>query len=85
MYCQEASNAALSLYDPFAPSEIWYAEFKKPLEKGKSLKNVILLVDEFHEFMALPAVLSPEGISCPLKLITEAHKVIGLTATFGGG
>ena len=84
LYCPDACRAATSLYDPKAPSEIWYSTFERVLCNGTLLENAIILVDEFHSFFHLPARMVQGIISSPFSLLMGCHKVIGVSATFGG-
>lgn len=45
--------------------------------------NTTILIDEFHDFMKLPAIVTANRISCPYKF-AAASQVLGLSATFGG-
>jgi hypothetical protein len=54
------------------------------LTDGRSLSEVIVLIDEFHDFLKLNARIVSVGINCPYSIITTAYKTIGLSATFGG-
>ena len=84
LYNNNYCKAAASLYDPEVPPEVFYSTFENVLHDGRVLTNVILLVDEFHDFLKLPARITPNGISCPFSLIQGAYQVIGVSATFGG-
>lgn len=45
--------------------------------------STVIFIDEFHDFMRLPAAVTPNGISCPY-FFASAQQVLGLSATFGG-
>ena len=54
------------------------------LTDGRVPSETIILIDEIHDFLKLPAQLTSHGISCPYKIASTAGQVIGLSATFGG-
>jgi hypothetical protein len=54
------------------------------LADGRSLSEVIVLIDEFHDFLKLDARITSVGISCPYSIVTTVHQTVGLSATFGG-
>ncbi len=83
-YCPNASQAAASLYDANAQPEVFYSSFGDILAGGQLDPETVVLIDEFHDFLKLPAKTMLSGISCPYSLVAAAHQVIALSATFGG-
>jgi superfamily II DNA or RNA helicase len=81
-YCTNYCKVEANLYDSSAPA-IYYKTFDEVLADGRIPADTMILIDEFHEFMKLPARQTKHGISCPY-LFAAAQKVIGLSATFGG-
>jgi superfamily II DNA or RNA helicase len=81
-YCPKYCKAEAQLYESDAPA-IYYATFENVLTDGRIPTRTVILIDEFHNFMKLPAQLTAAGISCPYKF-ASAQQVIGLSATLGG-
>lgn len=84
LYCPQHCRAAASLYDSEAEPEIFYVTFSDILSDGRSLKDVITLVDEIDVFLKLPARIIQNTISSPFDIITTSYKIFGVSATFGG-
>lgn len=63
-YCPTYHNSTESLYDDPAP-RVYYQCFNDVLADGRIPVDTIFLIDEFHEFLKLPAVITTNRISCP--------------------
>jgi hypothetical protein len=70
------------LYESADP-DIYYSIFANVIATGIVPAGTVIIIDEFHNFMKLPAQLTAAGISCPYKF-ASAQQVLGLSATFGG-
>lgn len=81
-YCPAYCRAEAEVYDSSA-SAVYYKTFEEVLADGRVPANTVILIDEFHNFMKLSAILANNGISCPHRFVA-AQEVIGLSATFGG-
>lgn len=66
LYCPSVSRVEANLYDSSAPA-IYYKTFDEVLADGRIPTNTAILIDEFHEFMKLPARITKHGISCPYR------------------
>lgn len=72
------------MYDNETASGIFYVTFNDLLNDGRSLKNVIVFIDEIDVFLKLPARITATNISSPFDILTNSCKVVGVSATFGG-
>lgn len=66
-YCPYYCKAEAQLYDS-ATSAVYYSEFATVLRDGRVPPETIILIDEFHDFLKLPAQLTAKSISCPYTI-----------------